>query len=49
MILETKLDEPFPVSQFLIPGLENLVRLDRFSSGGGIMFYIREETPFKLI
>ena len=28
MISETKLDESFPVSQFLIPGFENPIRLD---------------------
>ena len=49
MISETKLDESFPVSQFLIPGFENPIRLDRSSSGGGIMLYIREGIPFKLL
>ena len=34
MISETKLDESFPVSQFLIPGFDNPIRLDRSSSGG---------------
>ena len=49
IISETKLDESFPVSQFLIPGFENPIRLDRSSSGGGIMLYIREGIPFKLL
>ena len=49
VISETKLDESFPVSQFLIPGFENPIRLDRSSSGGGIMLYIREGIPFKLL
>ena len=39
IILETKLDEFFPMSQFL----------DRTSSGGGITLYIREGIPFKLL
>ena len=47
MISETKLDESFPVSQFLIPGFENPFCLD-WSSVGGIMLYIREGSPFKL-
>ena len=47
MISETKHDESFPVSQFLIPGFENPIRLDRSSSGGG-MSYIMEGIPFKL-
>ena len=49
MISETKLDESFPVSQFLIPAFENPNRLDRSSSGGGIMPYIRQAIPFKLL
>ena len=49
IISETKLDESFPVSQFLIPGFENPIRLDRSSSVGGIMLYIREGIPFKLL
>ena len=48
-ISETKLDESFPVSQFLIPGFKNPIRLDRSSSGGGIMLYIREGVPFKFL
>ena len=48
-ISETKLDESFPVSQFLISGFENPIRLDRSSSGGGIMLYIREGVPFKFL
>ena len=48
-ISETKLDESFPVSQILIPGFENPIRLDRSSSGGGIMLYIREGVPFKFL
>ena len=49
MISETKLDELFPVSQFLIPGFENPICLDQSCSGGGIMLYIREGIPFKLL
>ena len=49
MISETKRDESFPVSQFLIPGFENPIRLDRSSTGGGIILYIMEGIPFKLL
>ena len=49
MISETKLHESFPVSQFLIPRLENPIRLDRSSSGRGTILYIREEISFKLL
>ena len=37
------------ISRFLIPAFENPVRLDRYSSGGEIILYIREEIPFKLL
>ena len=49
MISETKLDESFPVSQFLISGFENPIRLDRSSTEGEIILYIREGVPFKLL
>ena len=49
MIFETKLDESFPASQFLIPVFENPIRLDQSSSGGRIILYIREGIPFKLL
>ena len=49
MISETKRDESFPLSRFLIPGFQNPIRLDQSSSSGGIMLYIRERIPFKLL
>ena len=49
VISETKLDESFPVSQFSIPVFENPIRLDRSSSDGGIILYIREGISFKLL
>ena len=49
MTSETKLYESFPVSQIFIPGFGNPIRLDWSSSGGGIMLYIREGIPFKLL
>ena len=33
----------------LFSGFKNPIRLDRSPSGGGIMLYIREEIPFKLL
>ena len=49
MISETKLDSSFPVGQFLIYGFPEPYRLDRNSNGGGILLYIREGIPSKLI
>ena len=34
-ICETKIDQTFPSSQFVIPGFTTLYRLDRTGSGGG--------------
>ena len=41
MITETKLDDSFPGSQFLIQGFFRPYRLDRNENGGGILLYIR--------
>ena len=45
----TKIDETFPLEQFLISGFSKPFRLDRSSRGGGIMLYIRENIPFRLL
>ena len=49
MISETKLDESFPVGQFLMDGYSVPYRLDRDRNGGGILLYIREDIPSKLL
>ena len=49
MISETKIDDSFPVSQFLIEGFCTPYRLDRNSKGGGILLYVREDIPSNLI
>ena len=46
---ETKLDDSFPKGQFLIKGFTEPYRLDRNSQGGGIMLFIREDIPSKLL
>ena len=37
MISETKIDESFPLSQFMIDGFSMPYRCDRNSHGGGIL------------
>ena len=37
MISETKIDDSFPIANFLIDGFSQTYRIDRNSSGGGIM------------
>ena len=48
-ISETKLDESCPTSQFFMKGFSSLYRLDRNCNGGGILLYIREGIPSKLL
>ena len=40
MVSETKIDDTFPESQFLIEGFSTPYRLDRMAKGGGILLYI---------
>ena len=49
MISETKLDNSFPEGQFLIPGYSSPYRFERNCRGGGIMLYVREDIPSKLL
>ena len=49
MISETKIDESFTVSQFLIDGFSTPFRLDRNDNGGGILVYVGEDIPAKSI
>ena len=48
-IQETKLDASFPPGQFLIDGYTEPYRLDRNRNGGGVMVYVREDIPSKLL
>ena len=49
MVSETKIDNSFPVGNFVINGYSTPYRLDRDSSGGGIMLYVREDIPSNLL
>ena len=49
MISESKLDDSFPGSQFLIQGFGQPFRLDRNRNGGGIMLLIQSDIPAKVI
>ena len=48
-IQETKLDASYPAGQFLIDGYSQPYRLDRNRNGGGVMIYVREDIPSKLL
>ena len=48
MVSETKIDNCFPVGNFVINGFSTPYRLDNKSNGGGIMMYFREDIPSNL-
>ena len=48
MISETKIDNSFPLGNFLIGGFSKPYRLDRDSLGGCILLYVREDIPTNL-
>ena len=48
MLSETKIDESFPNQQFNISNYKTF-RRDRNKHGGGLLFYINENIPCKLI
>ena len=49
LITETKIDESFPTNQFTVPGYTPPFRRDRTVNGGGLLLYIREDIPSKLL
>ena len=49
VLSETKTDESFPEGQLKIPGFCTPVRLDRDRFGGGILVYVQENIPAKLL
>ena len=49
LISETKLDDSFPSAQFLLDGFSKPYRLERCSNGGGILLYIRDDIPSRLL
>ena len=49
MISETKLDESFPTSQLFMNGFSSPHGFARNCNGGGILLYIREDIPSKLL
>ena len=48
-IQETKLDSSFPTQQFILNGYSDPYRLDRNRDGGGVLIYVREDIPSKLL
>ena len=48
-IAETKLDSSFPESQFQMPGYTMPYRLDKTANSGGLLVYVKETIPSKLL
>ena len=49
LISETKLDHRFPLSQFILEGFAPPHRLDKTEHGGGLMLFIKEDMPSKVL
>ena len=49
LISETKLEDRFPLSQLIVEGFTLPYRLDRTEHVGGLMLFIREDIPSKLL
>ena len=49
LVSETKLDDTFPIGQFYIDGFATPYHFDRTLQGGGILLYIREDIPSKIL
>ena len=49
LISETKIDSSFPDGQFLIKGFSTPFRKDRNANGGGLLLYVRDDIPTKLL
>ena len=49
MISGKKINESFPKSQFLMKGFSDPFRIDRNVHGGGILLYVKEDIPTKVL
>ena len=49
LISEAKIDSSFPSVQFCLESYATPYRLNRSANGGGILLYIREDIPSKLL
>ena len=49
VITETKLDDTFPLGQFYVEGFTTPYRLDRNHNGGGVIIYVRDDIPSKIL
>ena len=49
LLSDTEVNDSFPSAQFKMPDYTSPYRLDRTNNGGGLLLYIREDIPSKLL
>ena len=49
LVSETKIDESFPKAQFLCEGYSPPYRRDRCLGGGGLLMYVNEDIPSRIL
>ena len=49
LISETKIENPFPVSKFCVPGCLVPFKLHRTGNGGAIMLYVKEHILCRML
>ena len=49
VLTKTKLDDTFPTTQLLVNGFSETTDLTEIERGGGVIVYIREDIPSKLL
>ena len=49
VLTKTKLDDTFPTTQLLVNGFSETTDLTEIERGGGVIAYIREDIPSKLL
>ena len=49
LLSETKIDDPFPSTQFNMSGFSTPYRLDHSAKGGWTLLYIRDDIPSKIL
>ena len=49
LISQAKLNDTFPLNHFILEGFTPPYRLDRVTHGGGLMLFVREDIPSKLL
>ena len=49
LYIRIKIDDSFPESQFSLNGYSTPSRFDRNRNGGGIIFFVRNDIPSKMI